>query len=334
MTPEQIRFTFLVGAGSGEVPMRRPLGFLTIAGLAALAGAALSILGAYTGAQHFLLDLFGQFAIQAVLTALALTILFAARRRPLLACLSASAAIAGYFAMNIPAPVPPCTDMPTHRVLFFNVWDENRRARETIDFIAHQNADTVVLAEVNPRFQAALGELRNLYPYSVECPPASAHCQFYVYSREPLEETGKSHLQTLVELGVKYPEATLGLAGIHAMRPIPPRLRWWQRRQADMFAHLIAKTPAPRLVVGDFNAVGWGAIIRLMSRVANVKPLPSPGTWPAPMPWPLRIPIDQVLVGDGVLCAKKTVGPRAFSDHRPIWVDFALKSSASAASAP
>ena len=315
----------------------RPFGLLAVAGCFALAGTALSVLGAYAGSYSRFLDLFGQFAIQAGLGALGLTLYFAALRRPVLASLSAAIAVASYFAISIPSPVQPCVGVPTHRLLFFNVWDENTHTIPTVDFIAHQNADTIVLAEVNARFRPAFAELRKLYPYSIECPDGDAEheCQFYIYSRFPIElHANEPRFWPLIEVTAAYPEATISLAGIHALRPVPIHRHWYQRWQMRYFACLIAETPRPRIIVGDFNAVSWGAIIKMVSQMTDVKPLPSRGTWFALAPWPLRIPIDQALIDNGVTCAKKTVGPAAFSDHRPIWIDFALKPQASAKPSP
>jgi endonuclease/exonuclease/phosphatase (EEP) superfamily protein YafD len=300
-----------------------------------LAGTALSVFGAYAGSYSRILDLFGQFAIQAGLGALGLTIFFGALRRPVLASISAAIAVASYFAISIPSPVQPCVGVPTHRLLFFNIWDENTHTTPTVDFIAHQNADTIVLAEVNPRFRPALGELRKLYPYSIECPEGDHRCQFYIYSRFPIElATDGPRSWPLIEVTAAYPEGTVSLAGIHALRPVPIHRRWYQRWQVGHLADQISQTLQPRIIVGDFNAVSWGAIVKMVSRMASVKPLPSRGTWFALAPWPLRIPIDQALIDNGVACAKKTVGPAAFSDHRPIWIDFALKPAAAAKPSP
>ncbi|MFZ1991464.1 MAG: endonuclease/exonuclease/phosphatase family protein [Alphaproteobacteria bacterium] len=308
------------------MPNNRPLSLLVIAGMAALAGAALSVVGAYTGSLSFFLDFFGQFAIQAIVVAIALALLFAVLRRPALAAVSIAVAAAGYFAINIASPVEPCAGAPTHRLLFFNVWDDNMHASETVDFVARQNAETVVLAEVNPRFRPALGKLRKLYPYRVEC-PEDEECQFYVYSRFPISKV-EHPSRSFVEIIAAYPEATVTLAGLHALRPFPFHRFWYQMGQVSFMANSIAHLPEPRIIVGDFNAASWSAIIKTVSRIDNVKPLPSRGTWFAGVPWPLRIPIDNALVSDEIVCAKKTVGPSVFSDHRPIWIDFAFESGA------
>ena len=134
-------------------------------------------------------------------------------------------------------------------------------------------------------------------------------------------------MRPMSETILRLTNISKSFAGIHALRPFPFHRSRWQLWQMSVFADLIAKTPAPHFVVGDFNAASWGQAIKSFSRIADVKPLPSRGTWLSLMPWPLRIPIDQALVGDGVLCAKKSVGPLMYSDHRPIWIDFALKPS-------
>jgi endonuclease/exonuclease/phosphatase (EEP) superfamily protein YafD len=136
----------------------------------------------------------------------------------------------------------------------------------------------------------------------------------------------------MVRFTATYPEATISMAAIHAQRPFPPHRHWYQLWQVSYFASLIAKSPQPRFIVGDFNAASWSSVIRAIGQITRVKPLPSRGTWFSGLPWPLRIPIDQALVSDGIMCAKKSVGPSVYSDHRPIWVDFALKPKRAAAS--
>jgi endonuclease/exonuclease/phosphatase (EEP) superfamily protein YafD len=78
------------------------------------------------------------------------------------------------------------------------------------------------------------------------------------------------------------------------------------------------------MLVGDLNAVTWGHTVRELERRGQARALPSWGSWPGRFLPIFSLPIDQAIVGPGISCAVKTVGPRLGSDHRPIIVDFAL----------
>src|SRR5262249_9480573 len=161
--------------------------------------------------------------------------------------------------------------------------------------------ETLVLAEVRTWFTDKLEPLKKIYPY-VSCPDFR-YCGVVVYSRVPLTRwPGSAEDPGMVGATMHYPEGDLSLVAVHMTRPWPFKPRHDQPLEIEGIAARTKEAAGPKLVVGDFNAVPWGAIVRRMSAVANVKALPSRGTWHAAMPFPLRLPIDEALV-DGLPCA-------------------------------
>jgi endonuclease/exonuclease/phosphatase (EEP) superfamily protein YafD len=57
----------------------------------------------------------------------------------------------------------------------------------------------------------------------------------------------------------------------------------------------------------------------------GLRPLPTlTGTYPSPLPWPLRIPIDHALVSPELAGAVRRTGPHLGSDHRPLLIELPL----------
>lgn len=79
----------------------------------------------------------------------------------------------------------------------------------------------------------------------------------------------------------------------------------------------------PIIAAGDFNASPTGRRMRRFrsaTGLANTKPVTdTSGTYPATLPWPGRVAIDQLLVGAGVAVASyRVLGGETGSDHAPI----------------
>ena len=84
--------------------------------------------------------------------------------------------------------------------------------------------------------------------------------------------------------------------------------------------------PSRTIVAGDLNCTPWSPNFVDLLKSSN---LINSGlghglaiSW-TPIPiTALGLPIDHVLVGDGIQVADRKVGPHVGSDHRPVIVDF------------
>ncbi|MGP1347189.1 MAG: endonuclease/exonuclease/phosphatase family protein [Phycisphaerales bacterium] len=84
----------------------------------------------------------------------------------------------------------------------------------------------------------------------------------------------------------------------------------------------------PIVVLGDQNATptNWRSRhLRAEARLRRAKPLTIPaGTFPASLPWPLTVAIDDALVSDQVrITAWQTLQPEG-SDHRPVLIEMQI----------
>jgi endonuclease/exonuclease/phosphatase (EEP) superfamily protein YafD len=296
---------------------------------ATLGGALLSLSGATIGGANPYLDLAAQFLGLAGWGCALAALVFLVLRRPL-AALAAGIIAGGALFIVWPRPsIESCAPgAQVRRIVFENVYAWNREPQKAAEFLAATGADVLVLAEVWRRFEKVLPELRALYPYAVDC--RTVHqCDLLILSKFPLTDERARALapggpNAVAAVAIAMPEGELRLIATHPARPWPfarPRV---QRREAIGLGNGFAGLPSPRILVGDLNAVTWGHVVRDIERRGQARAMPSWGTWHSRLLPIFSLPIDQAIIGPGISCAVKTVGPRIGSDHRPIIVDFAL----------
>jgi endonuclease/exonuclease/phosphatase (EEP) superfamily protein YafD len=295
----------------------------------ALGGGLLPLAGATIGGANPYLDLAAQFLGLAGWGCALTALVFLVLRLPL-AALAAGLIAGGALFIVWPRPViESCAPgAQVRRIIFENVYAWNREAPKAVEFLAATGADILVLAEVWRRFEKALPALRALYPYAVDC-RAVRRCDLLILSKFPLTDERTLALRpggpnAVAAVSIALPEGELRLIATHPARPWPFNWPGVQRREAIGVGNGFAKLPSPRMLVGDLNAVTWGHVVRDLERRGEARALPGWGTWPSRFLPIFSLPIDQAIIGPGISCATKTVGPRTGSDHRPIIVDFAL----------
>ncbi len=95
----------------------------------------------------------------------------------------------------------------------------------------------------------------------------------------------------------------------------------WARVDNELIRAWMRTNDAPVIFAGDFNTTPMGALHRQIVRETGLR---SPtevftqGTWPAGAPSLFALPIDRVYVSEGVGVRDARVGPRVYSDHRPV----------------
>jgi len=94
---------------------------------------------------------------------------------------------------------------------------------------------------------------------------------------------------------------------------------------AEWAARGAEATGGRAVVAGDLNATPWSPIFHRVLDLGRLRDSREGfglhRTWPSGIHALLRIPIDHVLVGEGVTVLRREVGPHIGSDHRPVIVD-------------
>lgn len=139
-----------------------------------------------------------------------------------------------------------------------NVHDKNPDFDRLVDALLAADADVLSTEESVSRFWSASKRLQSRYPYRLTHIPKGGRTRsVMLWSKLPL---------TLLQINGQKPDATglalaevsldgrrVAIAGLHASRPVIGP----QREQFVGLAPFFRNAPAPRVVMGDFNATPW-----------------------------------------------------------------------------
>lgn len=294
-------------------------------------GGAAGTLGGLLGSRWWVLELLSHFQIQyATLTATALLCFVLLKRTR--GAIAASLVLAINLSLLLPLfqgrPLASAAHKPALRLVYANIHTSNLNHQPLLDLIATEAADVVMLAEVTDRWAKALSALNETYPHKVVCPRID-NFGIGLWSRHPLK-IGKVHYWG--DANVPSIQAELDHQGeavtILLTHPLPPMRRRLSQLRDQQLRQLagIAQSHGDRtILLGDFNTTAFSpifdevlAISGLLDSTRGFGPQPS---WPAGLPWVLRIPIDHCLHSADLSVTERRVGPSIGSDHLPILLE-------------
>lgn len=110
-----------------------------------------------------------------------------------------------------------------------------------------------------------------------------------------------------------------GPAGVAAASHLPGLPPIVQAREAANLALFLETQPADLVLMGDLNGAPWGRVQRAFRGKTGLENRAGwDFTWPASLPWPLRLPLDHVLARGHLVVTGFAAGPRTDSDHLPV----------------
>jgi len=285
-------------------------------------------LAPHLASPHWTLDLLACFPAQAgawCLLFAVLTLLCGGRASFVLLLGFALAAVAALAPAWLRAPARGADGDPTVRVLALNLLRGNEvAAAAALATIQASDPDVLFCSEVTAEWLACLEPALAHLPHR-RARPDPGYFGVALFSRWPLASADVWPLPfdwtPAIRATVTTPHGPLGVLGVHPPRP---GLRdACEARDLGLAAVADALTPLParRVVLGDYNATPWNSGFRAMLAATGLRRADNGNwqpTWPSKLPWFLRIPIDHVLVSDGVAVADCAVGASFGSDHLPV----------------
>lgn len=279
----------------------------------------------------WLLELLSHFRIQ---YALATTVLLAcfAILRSRRGILTAGLVLAINLALLLPhftgGPTPPTSSGPALRLVYANIRTNNQDHQPVLDLIRRESPDLIALAEVSEGWVRRLASLRSQYPHQVLCPRID-NFGIGLWSRHPLEVGevhywGQANLPS-IEARLRHQGRAVTVLLTHPLPPMRKRLSALRDQQLRTLA-AIAKSRGPRtILIGDFNTTPFAPIFAEVLATSELcdssrKFGPQP-TWPARLPWGLRIPIDHCLHSADLTVTRLQTGTQIGSDHLPLIID-------------
>ncbi len=235
----------------------------------------------------------------------------------------------------------PTADAPTVRLLQYNCLAYNDDLEGIIAVLRDHPADVVSLVEPTTDLLAFLRnseDFQAMYPHRYI--PATARAGYPVvlsvwpkrggngFTQGP-RETLSGRRRTMI---VDRPEGPFALVQVMPESPRNPSRSatgeaTWDRVLRDVETRLI-DLDLPTILLGDVNGTPSGGRQREAARrfdLRPAKPLTAlDGTWPAHLPWPLRVAIDDALVGPSISVRSwRTLDPGG-SDHLPVFIELAV----------
>ncbi|MDO1558414.1 endonuclease/exonuclease/phosphatase family protein [Brevundimonas sp. 2R-24] len=231
----------------------------------------------------------------------------------------------------LPAWRGDISDRPADFTVYMaNLWARNEDTAAAQASVQAADADIVVLIELGDAQAEQLDQLLAGYPHRVSIPRVdrpSGAARSLIASRHPMRPLrGPSDGLSVVGAVIDLPSGPVTVLGAHLTRPWPFVMHGGQIWQSRQLARRIEAVEGPLVLVGDFNAVPHGRVLSSLESETGLTVAPAVwGTWPAPLPAPLRISIDNALVSQELAVTRRSLGAPTGSDHRPIVIGLARR---------
>lgn len=290
-------------------------------------------LAAFAGRWVWWLDILANFRAQYVvgLILLGLIVLMSKWRRIGYGVLTV-AAINLVFVLPLYAGSPgqAVPDLPSLRVMSFNLLSTNQNYSEVIEYIRSVDPDLVLLYEASRPWEVAV-ESAGL-DYEV-IRPRSDNLIFgtlVMVRGEEVEAISYGFAESQPRaVSIKYrptgwPEG-INVLSTHPLAPTEERRAKLRDAQLEFAADWASGQEGAFMVVGDFNATPWSWPFRNLMASAPLRNsqlgFGLQPSFPSTSAFLLRVPIDHLLQSDSLSVVDRRLGPPMGSDHFPLVVD-------------
>ena len=317
-----------------------------------LAGGSGILAWAFTIAQAFA----GWHLLVFCLMLIGILATLSARKKLIWAWLLPATALSIYSMVSIAGPwqmgrlAADAEDKPSTgalRILHANLYLYNSRETlpDLVQLIQQRDPDIIILHELDAPHHAFLGAELLKYPHR-RINTKHPYFGSGIYSRLPLKNVQEisTRIETLVYFELEsWPleegcrgEPNLTVITVHPVAPFNPRILGIHRRALDHLAHYAKPNGHEILVTGDFNSVDWSRDMRLFQERTGLRKVYSDdflrrlfrGTYSAQWPDIFRLPIDGVMLSDGLNVSGMERVDIPGSDHQGVLVDIQWPSEA------
>lgn len=210
--------------------------------------------------------------------------------------------------------------------------------RDTVDAIAahidRHDPDVFVAVEVDPEWLRRAGQLIARYPHVVTEPRIGGF-GLAIFAKYPLVDVEVRDFAIrdvpTVFATLRHPGGDVRLVATHPPPPLLAAAADRRDEQLAAIAVLVRQETLPVVVAGDLNitmfTTGYGRFAAAAGLVNSRAGHGLAPTWPAAWPWALRIPLDHILHGPGLVTTDFTaLGPTG-SDHLPVFAAFRIEAA-------
>jgi endonuclease/exonuclease/phosphatase (EEP) superfamily protein YafD len=298
----------------------------------------LATLAGFLGRISWVLDLFSHFRFQYLVLLVSATIIFIVGGR------YTQALVSGLFAgvnLSLILPLylkgsdrtpsnPGSTNQDMYRVLLANVLQMNAAFGTIRHLIRSENPDLIVLIEVNKTWIDQLKPVLEAYPFS-RMPLREDNYGIALFSRIPptfseIRDFGAAQVPSIITT-YNLRQRPLTILATHPPPPKTKQTANLRNIQLAEIAEYIQTLEGETLLVGDLNMTSWSPYFSDLIQKSGLrdsrKGFGMQNSWPTNRRF-LMIPIDHILVSEGVVVLSRHTGQFNGSDHYPILLDFSL----------
>jgi endonuclease/exonuclease/phosphatase (EEP) superfamily protein YafD len=233
-----------------------------------------------------------------------------------------------------PAPIPIGKAQASIKILQFNILFKNNDFAKSIPWIIKQNADIVVLQEVNESRAAELDELKKHYKWSrVKTNNRREAFGMAIFSNVPVNKFDYIAINdgwnnyTRTELLIS--NIKLNLYELHTTPPVSKHFYEQRNIGMSLLADTLREDKTPhRLLLGDLNSTIYSPNFQNIITQADLHHAQQgynmEGSWPSMLPSFLRIGIDQMLASKQIKIESRVIAPYKGSDHLPVITNVTL----------
>ncbi len=289
----------------------------------------------FLGALWWPFDLTANFRVQYLICLGLAAVILGIGKKWLWAGVSVAFALVNFVEV-LPSFIPPrgqaFGSSRTVRILLANVLTSNKQYESVRELIRSVEPDIMALLEPSEAWMKELASIEERYPHFVS---RSRDDNFGIalFSRFPFVESkiieiGDARVPTAV-VRVRVGDDELTVIATHPLPPMRGTTARLRNRHLEAVAEYVRSTKGPLIVVGDLNTTPWSPHFnRLLRRTGlrdsrrgrGIQP-----SWPARLPWVLRIPLDHLLHSPEIRIHGRRLGPRIGSDHLPVVLDLSLR---------
>lgn len=294
-------------------------------------GAGLLLVAAligYAAPLYYDLDIFAHFRMHFLGFAVLLLLVSLLLRLRIARWLALGAALASAIGLTpLWQGVADTGDGQEVTVMTANVYAYNEDNAEMRRALVDADADILLTVETTLAAFPEDSELVSLYPYRVAYRTFRKSLGTVLWSKFPIVKPGPNPADTekpdavraIIEIA---PEKHLAVLGVHLAHVLISD----QRDEVEELGTLIEDLPEPYIVMGDFNATSWSWGMRRAEELTGARRVRNVlrtwhGVYPTPLGpvlEPFGIPIDHILVSDGIGAEKVERVHIPGSDHAGI----------------
>ena len=208
------------------------------------------------------------------------------------------------------------------KVISYNVLSSNTDHENVLSFLEKEDADIVLLLEVNQTWMTALGELNLNYPYQIGR-PRQDNFGILLLSKLPLTShevvrPSPEHSAFIVA-NLDWNGQNLRFFGAHPFTPLGGSRASARNISLKEIKRRSLATTDPQIIAGDLNCSAFSPHFHTLQKGLrdSARGRGYTATWRRGHPiW--AIPIDHILTSESLVCADYQIGPKNGSDHSPL----------------